>query len=128
PSVSGFIVREASRLHSSWRSEGGLPDYLAEHGITGLADVDTRALTRHIRAHGAMRGAIAPADVPQDELLERVRAHPRMEGLDLACGVSRGARYEVPAVGEERFHVLAYDYGVKAHSPSLLAERGCRVT
>ena len=51
-----------------------------------------------------------------------------MEGLDLACGVSTEAPYEVPAVGEERFHVLAYDFGVKAHSPKLLAERGCRVT
>ncbi len=51
-----------------------------------------------------------------------------MEGLDLACGVSTDQRYEVPAVGEERFHVLAYDFGVKAHSPRLMAELGCRVS
>ena len=61
-------------------------------------------------------------------MLEKVHEHPLMEGLDLACGVSTDVAYEVPAVGEERFHVLAYDFGVKAHSPKLLAERGCRVT
>lgn len=128
PRVSGFIMREASRMHSSWRAEGGLGDYLGAHGVAGIADIDTRALTRHIRSHGAMRGAIASADTPEAEAMERIRAHPLMEGLDLAVGVSTRASYEIPAVGEERFHVLAYDFGVKAHSPKLLAERGCRVT
>lgn len=128
PRVAGFIVREASRVDSSWRSEGAVGAYLREHGVTGIANVDTRALTRHIRSHGAMRGAIAGTDVDEADVLERVRAHPVMEGRELACGVSTDASYEVPAVGEERFHVLAYDFGVKAHSPKLLAERGCRVT
>ncbi len=128
PRVAGFVVREASRLHSSWRAEGGLDGYLKAHGVVGIEDVDTRALTRHIRAHGAMRGGIAPTTTPEDELLDRVQAHPIMEGLDLACGVSTDASYEVPAVGKERFRVLAYDFGVKAHSPKLLAERGCSVT
>lgn len=128
PRVSGFIMREASRRHSSWRADGGIGDYLGEAGVAGIADIDTRALTRHIRSHGAMRGAIASADTPESEVMERIRAHPLMEGLDLAGGVSTRARYEIPAVGEERFHVLAYDFGVKAHSPKLLAERGCRVT
>jgi len=128
PRVSGFIVREASRVHSNWRAEGGLDGYLKAHGITAIADIDTRALTRHLRAHGAMRGAIAPTSLAETDVLERVRMQPLMEGLDLACGVSTGARYEVPAQGAERFRVLAYDFGVKAHSPKLLAERGCRVT
>lgn len=128
PQVSGFVVREASRMESNWRSEGDLDDYLEEHRITGIADVDTRALTRHIRSEGAMRGAIAPAEQDQDELLKQILEQPMMEGLDLACGVSTDEPYEVPAVGEERFHVLAYDFGVKAHSPKLLAARGCRVT
>lgn len=128
PQVSGFIVREAARRPSSWRSQASLDEYLREHGITGIADIDTRALTRHIRAEGAMRGAIVPTGEDPEGVLERIRAHPRMEGLDLACGVTTERRYEVPAVGEERFHVLAYDFGVKAHSPRLLAERGCRVT
>jgi carbamoyl-phosphate synthase small subunit len=128
PRVSGFIVREASRLDSNWRSQGLLDDYLQDNGIAGIADVDTRALTRHIRSHGAMRGAIAPIEEDADRLLEQIRAQPLMEGLDLACGVSTDEPYEVPAVGTERFHVAAYDFGVKAHSPKLLAERGCRVT
>ena len=128
PQVSGFVVREASRMQSNWRSEGGLDEYLKEHGITGISEIDTRALTRHIRSEGAMRGAIAPADTDADQLLSQILEQPKMEGLDLACGVSTGEPYEVPAVGEERFHVLAYDFGVKAHSPKLLAERGCRVT
>jgi len=128
PQVAGFIVREAARRASSWRSTGSLEAYLLSHGIVGISDIDTRALTRHIRAEGAMRGVIAPAGSDEDELLARVLAHPRMEGLDLADGVSTTVRYEVAASGRERFHVLAYDFGVKAHSPRLLSERGCRVT
>jgi carbamoyl-phosphate synthase small subunit len=75
-----------------------------------------------------MRGAIAPAGQAEAEVMAAVQAHPLMEGLDLACGVSTAERYVVPAVGDERFHVVAYDFGVKAHSPRVLAERGCRVT
>jgi len=128
PAVGGFIVREASRVDSSWRSEGGIDSYLKEHGITGIADLDTRALTRHIRSKGAMRGAIAPVGMPEADVMARVQEHPLMEGLDLAGGVSTSEPYEVPAVGTERFHVLAYDFGIKANSPKLLSERGCRVT
>jgi len=128
PQVSGFVVREASRMHSNWRAEAGLDDYLREHGITGIAEIDTRALTRHIRSQGAMRGAIAPVETDAKQLLSQILEQPDMEGLDLAGGVSTDEPYEVPAVGEERFHVLAYDFGVKAHSPRMMAERGCRVT
>ncbi len=128
PQVAGFIVRESSRMPSSWRAEASLGAYLEKQGVTGIADIDTRALTRHIRAKGAMRGAIAPSDAPVADVAARIAEHPRMEGLDLACGVSTGEPYEVPAVGEEHFHVAAFDFGVKAHSPRLLAERGCRVT
>jgi carbamoyl-phosphate synthase small subunit len=128
PQVAGFIVREAARRPSSWRAEEGLDGYLARHGVTGIADVDTRSLTRHIRSQGAMRGAIAPAGAEPDGVMKRILDHPRMEGLDLACGVSTTEPYEVPAAGPERFQVIAYDFGVKAHSPRLLAERGCKVT
>jgi carbamoyl-phosphate synthase small subunit len=128
PRAGGFIVREAARRPSSWRGEEGLDAYLARSGVTGIADIDTRALTRHIRSEGAMRGAIATGDLDAETLLARILEQPRMEGLDLACGAGAGERYEVPAVGEERFHVVALDFGVKAHSPKLLAERGCRVT
>jgi len=128
PQVAGFVVRESSRIYSSWRGQGTLEGYLSRHGIVGISGVDTRALTRHIRSEGAMRGAIAPASTEADSLLAEIRNQPRMEGLDLACGVSTKERYEVQAIGEERFHVLAYDFGVKAHSPKLLSELGCRVT
>ncbi|MYG81157.1 MAG: carbamoyl phosphate synthase small subunit, partial [Gemmatimonadetes bacterium] len=76
----------------------------------------------------AMRGAIASGGASTGELLERVLAHPRMEGLELACGVSTDRPYSVEAVGEEVYHVVAFDFGVKASSPRLLSERGCRVT
>lgn len=128
PQVAGFIVREASRIASNWRSQDDLDGYLESFGVSGIVDVDTRTLTRHIRSRGAMRGAIVPAIHVVDEVLEQILAQPQMEGLDLASGVSTSERYDVPAVGEERFTVLAYDFGVKAHSPKLLAERGCRVT
>ena len=128
PQVSGFIVRESARAPSSWRSRATLEEYLAGHGVVGVRDVDTRALTRHIRSAGAMRGGIAPGDVPAEAFLDRVLDQPRMEGLNLAGDVSTGEPYVVPAVGEERYHVAAFDFGVKASSPRLLSARGCRVT
>ena len=128
PQVAGFVVREAARAPSSWRAGSTLEDYLLEHGVVGIQDVDTRALTRHIRSEGAMRGGIAASDTPPEQFLERVLAHPAMEGLDLACGVSTDQPYVVPATGREEYHVAAFDFGVKASSPRLLSERGCRVT
>jgi len=128
PRLAGFVVRESSRIFSSWRGQETLAEYLTRHRVPGISDVDTRALTRHIRAQGAMRGAIAPASEDPEAIMERIREHPRMEGLDLASGVSTERRYEISSVGKERFHVLAYDFGVKANSPQLLSEQGCRVT
>lgn len=128
PRASAFVMRDAARMHSSWRANSSLEGYMIRHGIPGITEVDTRALTRHIRSHGAMRGALVSADADLEVELAKVLDHPQMEGLDLASGVSTESPYEVPAVGEERFHVLAYDFGVKANSPRLLAERGCRVT
>ncbi len=128
PQVAGFVVREMARVHSGWRAEGSLPAYLERNGIVAISEVDTRALTRHIRSAGAMRGAIAPAGVSRDDVMAMIQAHPRMENLDLTGDVTTTREYVVPAVGIERFHVVAYDFGVKAHSPRLLADRGCRVT
>ena len=127
PQVAGFVLREMSPVRTGWRGTESLPDYLVRTGIVALTEVDTRALTRHIRSAGAMRGAIVSADVPEAEARERLAAHPRMEGLDLTGQVSTPEAYETPAVGEERFFVVAYDFGIKGHSPRLLAERGCRV-
>ncbi|MBH15962.1 MAG: carbamoyl phosphate synthase small subunit [Gemmatimonadetes bacterium] len=128
PKVAGFVVRELPEVYSSWRATSSIENYLEASGIVGISEVDTRALTRHIRSEGAMRGAIAPKDVIESDLLDLLLKHPVMEGLDLSVGVSTIKPYEIEAVGEEKFHVLAYDCGVKAHSPKLLSERGCRVT
>jgi carbamoyl-phosphate synthase small subunit len=126
--VAGFVMREASRTYSNWRAHGSLHDYLKHAGIVALDGVDTRALTRHLRSAGAMRAAIAPASLARDAALQRIRAHPRMEGLDLTCGVSTELPYDVQSAGEQRYHILAYDFGIKRHSQKLLAERGCAIT
>jgi carbamoyl-phosphate synthase small subunit len=128
PRASGFVVYEPSPIYSNWRAAESFDAYLRRHGVVAISGVDTRAITRHIRSAGAMRGAIAPASVDRDELLEQIRAQPAMEGLDLACGVSTTERYVVPAEGEQKYRVLAYDFGVKSHSLQLLAQRGCEVT
>jgi carbamoyl-phosphate synthase small subunit len=128
PQVAGFVIHEPPPVFSNWRARESLEAYLARQGVVAIAGVDTRALTRHIRSLGAMRGAIAPASADAEALLGEIRAQPDMCGLDLADGVSTGERYVVPASGETRFRVMAYDFGVKSHSLQLLAQRGCEVT
>jgi carbamoyl-phosphate synthase small subunit len=128
PQVAGFAFHEASPVFNNWRATESLDVYLRRHNITAICGVDTRAITRHIRSAGSMRGAIAPASVDRESLLEQILAQPEMSGLDLACGVSTEERYVVPAQGEKRFDVLAFDFGVKSHSLQLLSERGCEVT
>ncbi len=127
PQVAGFVMRELSPMSTGWRADESLPAYLRRTGVVALSEVDTRALTRHIRSAGAMRAAIASRDVPEAELMEALEAHPLMEGLDLTGQVSTPEPYELAAQGDERFFVVAYDFGIKGHSPKLLAERGCRV-
>lgn len=129
--VAGFIVRELSRTFTGWRGQKSLDDYLGDSGVVGLTGLDTRALTRHIRSKGAMRAAIAPSDTDEDEkdVLERIRAHPRMGGLELTGVVTTAEPYDAGAGRDDaRFHVVAYDYGIKSNAIRLLAERGCRVT
>jgi carbamoyl-phosphate synthase small subunit len=127
PQVAGFVMRELSPMATGWRAEESLPAYLSRTGVVTLSEVDTRALTRHIRSAGAMRAGIASRAVPEDDLRARLERHPSMAGLDLTGQVSTAEAYEVEAEGEERFFVVAYDFGIKGHSPRLLAERGCRV-
>jgi carbamoyl-phosphate synthase small subunit len=115
-------------MYSNWRATGSLQDYLRAANIVALEGVDTRALTRHLRSAGAMRAAIAPAATAPREVMDRIQSHPRMEGLDLTCGVSTEKAYNVASVGEMKFRVLAYDFGVKRHSLKLLSERGCSIT
>ncbi|HEX9823562.1 MAG TPA: glutamine-hydrolyzing carbamoyl-phosphate synthase small subunit [Actinomycetota bacterium] len=132
--VSGFVVREASRRPSSWRSEGSIDEYLAGAGITAIEGIDTRALTLHIRELGAMRAGISTTDLDAASLVERVRSQPGMEGADLAIDVSTDAPYaaadlvgpSVPRTGRV-FRVAAYDWGLKRNILRLLARHGCEV-
>lgn len=128
PQVAGFVIHEAPPVFSNWRARESLDDYLKRTGVVAITGVDTRALTRHIRSAGAMRGAIAPATADADALLAEIRAQPEMSGLDLADEVSTAERYVVSPAGETRYRVMAYDFGVKSHSLQLLAQRGCEVT
>jgi carbamoyl-phosphate synthase small subunit len=127
PQVAGFVVRELAAVHSSYRATESLSSYLRRTGVVTLSDVDTRAVTRHIRSTGAMRAGLASRRISEAELRDRIEAHPRMEGLDLTGAVSTDVAYDVPAEGDEQFFVMAYDFGVKSRSIRLLAERGCRV-
>lgn len=128
PWVAGFVVRELSPAASSWRAHDSLNAYLRSHGIVAIEGVDTRAVTRHIRSAGAMRGAIAPADTDRDELLREIRSQPAMLGLDLTSVVTPREPYDLPAQGERRHRVAVYDFGVKRRSLGLLTRRGCALT
>jgi carbamoyl-phosphate synthase small subunit len=127
--VSGYVVREPSRVPSSWRSRRTLDQELQAQGVVGIAGVDTRALTRHLRERGAMRVGIFSGDQlgDVDGLQARVVASPPMVGADLAHEVTTEQPYVVPAVGEKRFTVAALDLGIKAATPRYLAERGVEV-
>ncbi|GAA1540998.1 glutamine-hydrolyzing carbamoyl-phosphate synthase small subunit [Brevibacterium picturae] len=128
--VAGYVVRDASRVSSNWRSIGDLSTRLVESGIVGISDVDTRALTLHLREVGAMRmgifsGPAAAAD--DDELLAKVQGSPHMAGAKLAEEVSITEPKLIPAVGQKKFSVAAVDLGIKSMTPVRLSERGIDV-
>ena len=136
--VAGFVVRDPARRVSSWRATGTLDDELARHGVVGIAGIDTRALTRHLRERGVMRAGIfsGPAlnGANEAQLLAAVVAAPPMAGTDLAGEVSTDAAYVVEPRGPDGAPlgtpvatVAAVDLGIKAMTPRRLAERGVRV-
>jgi carbamoyl-phosphate synthase small subunit len=133
--VAGFVTREAARRPSSWRAEGSLHGYLAEAGVVGLDGADTRALTLHIRDHGAMRAGISTWDLDPRSLSARVREQPGMLGADLARTVSTERPYEArevvgPSVPRRRrpLRVAAIDWGIKLNSLRQLAGLGCETS
>jgi carbamoyl-phosphate synthase small subunit len=139
PWVNGFIVKEASPTPSSWRGRVGLDAYLKAHGIVGLQGIDTRALTRHLRDHGAQDGIIAGGAVDVDEVRARARALPGLVGRDLVKEVTvdrpftwhEGAwdlvrGYQAAPPGECK--VVAFDAGIKLNILRQLAATGCDVT
>ncbi len=125
--VAGYVVRDPSRVASSWRATRTLDDELAAAGVVGISGVDTRALTRHLRERGAMRVGVSSVERDPDALLERVLASPPMLGADLTGDVTTPQPYVVPAQGERRHTVVALDLGIKAMTPTRMAERGMEV-
>ena len=140
PFVEAFVVREVSPLVSNWRAQGDLSTFLKTYGVMGITELDTRALVRHIRSRGAMRGVLSATDPDADRLVTKARQSPSMEGLDLVQAVTCDAPYEWtegPLAGWQvldrdlagvQRHVVAYDFGIKHNILRLLADRGCRVT
>ncbi len=143
--LGALIVKESSRIASNWRSVETLNDYLIRLGVPGLEGLDTRALVRHLRSRGAMRGVIGDISTPIADLVSRAQNHPSMAGCDLASGVSQNQIYawdkavtspsglstqqNLFSPDEPRpLHVVVYDYGVKWNILRCLVEQGCRVT
>jgi carbamoyl-phosphate synthase small subunit len=128
--VSGYVVRDPSPIPSNWRARRSLEDELVDAGVVGVRDIDTRALTRHLRDRGAMRVGIfsgIAAEASETELVARVLAAPAMAGCDLTAEVTVAEPYVVPAIGEERYVVAAVDLGIKSMTPQRMAERGMTV-
>ena len=140
PMAAGLIVRDASMLHSNWRSEESLHEYLQRHGIVAIAGIDTRRLTRILREKGAQGGCIVAGEQVDEELaLANARGFPGMQGQDLASVVTTAEAYEWSEGSYEldsvdwkttaqKFHVVAYDFGIKRNILRMLSDRGCRVT
>jgi len=124
--VSGFVIKEETIFPSSWRSEMSLGDYLKKQNIVGIKNIDTRALTRHIRDNGAMNGIISSTTDNKNKLTSKLKSSPSMTGLDLAKNVSTKNIYEWSDKGEYR--VAAIDFGIKKNILRILEEFHCQVT
>src|SRR3954463_6731772 len=137
--AEGLVVRDVPRLLSNWRSKSSLTDYLKDNGIPGIADIDTRKLTRILRTKGAQNGCLMAGTVDVDAALSEAKSFPGLAGMDLAKVVSTTKPYEWRegswALGKghrqgenPKFHVVAYDYGIKRNILRMLADRSMRVT
>ena len=142
PYIEGLVVREFSRMSSNWRSQQVAEEYLERNRIPVIADIDTRALVRHLRDHGVMRGVISTIETDPQKLVEKARSIRKMDGTDLAKVVSTKQRYvwdtgersidptEVVGVKDEspKHHVVAYDFGIKHNILRKLVGNCCNVT
>ena len=139
--ASGLVVRDCPRLASNWRSQQPLEGYLADVGLVAIADIDTRRLTRLLREKGALNGCLMAGDLlDAEEAVRLAREFPGLKGMDLARVVSTETPYawdegawdlatnSFPPLREPRYHVVAYDYGVKRNILRMLVARGCRLT
>lgn len=125
--VEGFVVREYEPIPSNWRSQETLADYLNRQGIIGIEGIDTRALTRHIRLAGAMKGVISTSDLDPASLIEKAKASQGLIGRDLVKEVTRHKTYPWRGEGEARFNVVVLDCGMKFNIARSLVKRGCNV-
>ncbi|MDP9455907.1 MAG: glutamine-hydrolyzing carbamoyl-phosphate synthase small subunit [Actinomycetota bacterium] len=126
--AAAVLVREYTEYPSNWASELSLADLLEAHGTLGVEGLDTRALTRHLRDKGAMRGVISTTETNVEVLRGKAKSHPSMEGLDLASSSAQLTEPTLlPAFGEERCRVVALDYGVKGSIYRELRSRGASV-
>ena len=137
--ASGLIIRDLPLLHSNFRAEDSLSDYLKKNNVVAIADIDTRKLTRLLREKGAQAGCIMAGDIDEAKAIELARGFGSMAGQDLAQVVTCEQPYQwdtrewrlgkgYTAQTETPFHVVAYDYGVKHNILRMLAERGCKLT
>ena len=137
--AAGLIVRDVPRRPSNWRSQVALPEWLKARGVVAISDIDTRKLTRMLRDLGAQNGALMAGEIDVERAIESARKFPGLKGMDLAKEVSVREPYAWTegqldldrnqfTSTPPRFHVVAYDYGVKYNILRMLAERGCRVT
>ncbi len=141
PYIEGLVVREFSAISSNWRSDSEANDFLARAGIPVIDDLDTRALVRHLRTRGVMRGVLSSIEKDPEKLVAKARSIPTMAGLDLASRVTTPAVYEwthpvdacspsenIAKLREPKYHVIAYDHGIKRNILRRLVQSGCRVT
>jgi carbamoyl-phosphate synthase small subunit len=143
PYIEGLIVREFSPISSNWRSEQVTDEYMERYQVPVLAEIDTRALVRHLRTNGVMRGVISTKETNTDVLVERARSIRKMDGTDLAKVVSTKSIYTfdkdlalnqtgdpllTPMSDRPIKHVVAYDFGIKNNILRMLVREGCRVT
>jgi len=149
PQVEGFVVKENCPFPNNWRAQGSLTDYLAQHGIVGIEGVDTRALTKHIRTAGAMRGILSTEDLDPASLIAKARKSPLMEGSDwvrsVTCqrsyrwakGKAKGSGIGLWEWGKDQvqvegpsppYRVVAMDFGLKHNILRHLVHRGCEIT
>jgi carbamoyl-phosphate synthase small subunit len=141
PYIEGLVVREFSPIASNWRSDAGADAFLTRAGVPIVSDLDTRALVRHLRTRGVMRGVLSTLEPDGQKLVEKARQIPTMAGLDLASRVSTRHSYQwtetvqqcspsdpIGPQAEPRYNVVAYDYGIKHNILRRLVHSGCRVT
>ncbi len=131
--AAGFVVREYSPVVSNWQANQSLDNYLKHYGIVGISDLDTRALTRHLRDHGAQMGMITTEETPVEQLIAQLDGCPKLVGRDIVQEVTAAEPYDWPldpkeATGKELpYRVAVYDFGVKFTILRILHDMGCRL-